>query len=360
MAKYILILTQALKNESVDLLERSLLDMQNKTDRKYTVLKWAIDKVTIKTDTITYDSDVTLPISEIALAIKRTWGPIRTKALLLCQQLEQQGVIILNGCQFIEWTHSKILQYQHLENEHLFPKSLCFNADSIETVTQDNYKKTVKKIMNDAEEHLRFPMVLKTNKGCRADGIFLLKTNHALEELLEELFISMMATPSLEFREGFLLQEFILTHPNPSISNYFRLNIVNGKPQSAVQFQLKWQPEGNHLYEKLVDFQGCEDKPINLTDLPISFITKVIQACPCKNGVVGVDLICYQNSRYLLEFNDGPAIALIIELAKTAQLTSETYPGIQACNAFANEIATLCYGLIQPEKQPKRAMRALL
>jgi hypothetical protein len=49
------------------------------------------------------------------------------------------------------------------------------------------------------------------------------------------------------------------------ISNYYRINLVNGKPQSAVQFQLKWQSQNNELaIKKLVPFDNAVNMPVAL------------------------------------------------------------------------------------------------
>src|SRR3989339_869692 len=123
--KYILILTQEVNNKSVEMLAKSL---REKSYDDYTILIFDVKCTQIAGDYVLHKpgsnnfSVQSIFIADIALVTKRTWGPIRTIALQLCQQLEKNNVLILNGCQFIQWSHSKILQYHTLPA--LFPHTV--------------------------------------------------------------------------------------------------------------------------------------------------------------------------------------------------------------------------------------------
>ncbi len=68
-------------------------------------------------------------------------------------------ISVLNGCDFIAWSHSKVTQYHSLKNLNIIPESIVFNLDD-----QDVTSKL---------SALGFPLVVKTDQGCRTDGVYL-------------------------------------------------------------------------------------------------------------------------------------------------------------------------------------------
>lgn len=81
MKGIILVLTQSNENESIRRLIESLA-----VRNQFEVLACEIDQVNLEGDQIACGSRL-IPLKQINLVIKRTWGPIRTKALKLCQAL---------------------------------------------------------------------------------------------------------------------------------------------------------------------------------------------------------------------------------------------------------------------------------
>lgn len=354
MSKYILILTQDPNNQSVALLEKSLKQAQTNLKEKLEILNWDVSKTQMIGDDLcqlSYENFIgvrkIVKISDIALGIKRTWGPIRKQAISICQKLEEKNVPILNGSRFIEWSHSKIDQYETLKNTALFPKTRCFGKEIMADIYTENVQNKIEQVISHVQGKLQFPLVLKTDKGCRADGVYLVRSIPVLKELLNELFMQIIKNKTHEIKDGFLLQEFIVTHPNEQISNYYRINIVNGEPQSAVQFQLKWSMVKGFSYEKLSDFEGHDDKPMDLSFFPKEDLESIVFRCPCKNGVVGADILYYNDEMYLLEFNDGPVISSIVELSNTEKPTEKNLKAIEACRDFPMTIASLCLNHIK-------------
>lgn len=350
--KYILIFTQDVSNKSVELIEAALARAQLNFDLRehYKILKWNVSNLYVENDFLILKSHSNLisirsriPISDIALVIKRTWSPIRERALHICQILEKRNITILNGCEFIKWSHSKIDQYETLKFNNILPQTICFDRQFISNKSDEIIiDATFKKI----ENNLFFPMIFKTNKGSRATGVYLIESEYSLKELIKNHLTELKNNKMSEFKDGFLLQEFIATHPNPSISNYYRINIVDGKAQSVVQFQLRWEKVKDFSYKKLVDFKEAMDKPVDLNFFNKNAIEKILYLCPCKNGVIGVDIVCdADNKIYLLEFNDGPIISAIVELAE--KNNSDSHEAVKKCLEFPGSLAKLCFDKIK-------------
>ncbi len=288
-----------------------------------------------------------ISIKDISLVIKRTWGPIREQGLAICKRLEGMNVKILNGCDFIEWSHSKIQQYITLslkQKADLFPKTVYIDHKTIESLIKQTTKDNLAKALLDQMYPVyKFPMVLKKDNGCRADGVYLIDSLDNLKELLLNDFDSL--------RKGFLLQEFINSHTNPEISNYYRINVVSGKAQSAIQFQLIWKKIEACAALKLVDFKESEQIPVDLEIFPPKRLQEIVDAClPCRQDVVGIDVMFNNGQIYLLEYNDGPAVGLIVELGEK-YLNSDIPEQINAaksCHNFATSIADACLELASP------------
>ena len=355
MIKYILILTQDLNNKSVEILKESLQKQAvHSPEKDYKVLVWDVNKIIVNNKYISLLSNSNrlnfqspILISDLALVIKRTWGPIRTKALLICRALEQHGALILNGCEFIGWSHSKIRQYDTLKEWHIFPKTVCFDKQFILSMREKNVDDIVKTILQRISTQLNFPLVFKTDEGCRGDGVYLIESSEELKVLIKDILLESSKNKHSEFNNGFLLQEFIMTDAEKSISNYYRINLVNGRPQSAVQFQLKWEESNGRPYQKLFDFDGAEDKPVSLEIFDPRRLKKIALACPCQNGVVGVDVACNSGEIWVLEYNDGPMISQIVESAERYQKLQKYTEEVGNCANFPNAIANLCMNRIK-------------
>lgn len=180
MSKYIVILTQDINNVSVQQIAAAL--RCNINTKKFQVL--ILDVNVISANTL-----LQAPIhkfSDIAFAIKRTFSPIRNKALAICEKLEEEGVPVFNECAFIRWSHSKIAQYK--TSPHLFPQTVCFDAEFMRSIQDKDEKEVAQKVIKTLGfSKLTFPLVFKTSEGCRGDGIFLVETENALKALMEKL-----------------------------------------------------------------------------------------------------------------------------------------------------------------------------
>ena len=239
---------------------------------------------------------------------------------------------------------SKILQYHTLPA--LFPHTVCFDKQFLLQIKNDPLDRAIEKII-DKINILQFPMIFKTDEGCRGDGVYLVGSKQDLRNLLQKFMFELQSNSQSKFRNGFLLQEWVKTHANLDISNYFRINIINGKAQSSVQFQLKWEKSDVNNYKKLADFKNAEDKPIDLAVFDSLQLKRVVSACPCQDGVIGADVLYdNENKMHLLEYNDGPAVSAIVDLAQRNNPEINN-SAIQQCFNFPDEIAKLCFLLIE-------------
>lgn len=290
-------------------------------------------------------------LSDIVLVIKRTWGDIREEVLKICKQLENRGIYIFGGCLWIEWSHSKITQYKTLADKLLFPKSIVFDTFDEDLAEHDDFDSRLDSIILRAGNELGFPLIVKTCKGNLGDGIYFLESEKALRKLLT--FKEKENTESKDkFLEGIILQEFIKTHPDLSISNYYRINMIGRIPQSAVQFQLKWCD--SLIYseiKKLKSFAEAEEKPINLSFFNTEEIKHLVDALPYKEGVMGIDILVSEGKFFFLESNSGPSIPQIVKLGekfkKEDGLLSDDRLAADQCVNFSDEIAQYCLRKIE-------------
>lgn len=341
----ILLLVQE-NSRCIELLTKAIQEKLTMNDSLYV---WEIKNVLFSDDksSISNNGHEQLLVKDISLVVKRTWGPSRKHGLNICKSLEGMGVRILNGCGFIEWSHSKIQQYITLAQEHkadLFPKTVCVRSDDIENfINKATEHDLAKHILEKMHPDYKFPMVLKKNKGCRADGVYLIDSLNTFQDLLVKDLESL--------REGFLLQEYITSHVNDEISNYYRINVVSNKAQSAMQFQLVWKKNEDGAALKLVDFPESIQMPIDLKIFPEKRLQEIINACPYKQDVVGIDVMFNDGQMYLLEYNDGPAVGLIVDLGEKYLNSKipEELNAAKACYNFAEANADICLKLASPE-----------
>jgi glutathione synthase/RimK-type ligase-like ATP-grasp enzyme len=365
--KVVIILTQDVNNGSVDLIKKAIL-----AHTKYPVYVMALEKTQIDTEEkcILYQDlpflQRRIPFSSIACVLKRTWGPQRTPALQKCRTLEEAGVKIVNGCNLIQWTHNKILQYLRYKESNLIPKSICFDADWMK------YKKVddIPAIISKAEETLVYPMVFKTAQGCKADGVFRADNRAALIALLTDRFNAPPNVKIANIRDGFLLQKYIPPiETSDAVSTYYRINIVDHKPQSAVQFQLAWVNNLNQPYHTLSENLDADDKPVNLSIFPEETLQKIIQTAPGHLGVIGIDVMRIKKDEeksekkkdkekceiVLLEFNDGPGTLVIDDLGRKISRDSPDRAAAVLCEEFAPETAKYCEAFaLSPSLSPSQ------
>jgi glutathione synthase/RimK-type ligase-like ATP-grasp enzyme len=350
-----LLLVQEKNNKSTQLLQEAFQSMLLHDSDDHRLFVWEIQD--IQFDGIPFDDDTliqqkpgtisdgktTMAIQDFDLVMKRTHGPIRKKGLAICKTLEESGVKIVNSCDMIEWTHSKIGQYQDLQlngDDWIFPATITYNAESIESLLKHSKEASdtlVDALLETVAPKLSFPFVLKKDKGCKADGVYLIDSKESFEDLVSKDFDSLS--------KGFLLQEFLPSYDSSYISNYFRLNIVDGKIQSAVQFQLSWEPMDGSRALKLSDFTEADDRPVDLSIFPKESLQRILSACPYFPEVIGIDVMLCNGALYLLEYNDGPAVSIIVDLGKKFLSLSQDSTQIksaQACLDFARAISQSC------------------
>jgi len=336
----IVLLSQDKTNKSVRLLASHLEDAVRESSGE--VCLWEVKDFKWKDDRHITNGEEEISLEEIAFVMKRTWGPIREKALTICQDLEKKGVKIINGTGFIEWSHSKIRQYEMLSTtgkKHLLSNTFCVDKTSFEEITSRTPREDIAEaIMKKGEGSVRFPMVLKKDQGCCADGVYLISSL--------DVFKAFVSNNLTQLQDGFLLQAFVGSHEKNEISNYFRINAVDGKVQSIVQFQLRWQYSDKLQVSQLVDFKEAEDKVIHPTIFPSESLKEMMTACPYYQEVVGIDVMFDGNKMYLLEYNDGPAISVVVDLGvealKLKALSESQVEAAISCRQFAKAIADFC------------------
>jgi hypothetical protein len=65
--------------------------------------------------------------------------------------------------------------------------------------------------------------------------------------------------------------------------------------------------------------------------------------------VIGVDVTYHDNKIYLLEFNDGPVLSEIVELAQQYH-QSGCIAAVTECGSFIKAIADLCMNKLEKKK----------
>lgn len=344
--KFIFVLTQDPNNLSVLLIQEALKNQLKEAslEDEIEVRNVSLEKIIICTEnntvkiTTSSTTEEIISLDDILLVMKRTWGPDRYRGLELCKIFESQDIPILNGCSFIQWSHSKIAQYKQLENKNIFPKSLCYDQGTVERMLKSEID--LNEILESVETNLSFPVVFKTSEGTRGSGIYLIESAEILKNRLLQFVIELQnfikeenISKVREWMSGFLIQSYIETHNEPNIAAYYRINVINNEAQSAVQFALQWE-ETQWGYRKLTTKPSTLDHPINLEDLNFEPIRSIIQSSPYVLDVVGIDIVCSKEGElFLLEFNDGPNVSEIVQLGKK-YLNNP-------CKNFSNEIAFL-------------------
>lgn len=340
--QYFLILTQSTHNKSVLMIKRALINRLkiDQKDKELKVIVWDLENIRIVGGDIVHRpknspiNSITIPLSDIQMVIKRTWWPNKiSKATNLCTALAESGVKMLNSLSLSEWCNSKILQYRTLENENVFPTSICFDKSFIAENAEMPAIAIAALITQEMSGNLAYPVIFKTDKGCRSKGVFLVESERGLIELIEYL-------KHQKYDGGILLQEFLKTNADSAISTYYRINIIDGKAQSAVCFEeMMWiDYEGYEDVKKLIVYDG-DSRAVSLSEFDSVELGKVIDLCPSRNGVVGVDVVIANNRMYLLEFNAGPGINELVQVARTNPVDPVA---AHAVLCFADAIAASC------------------
>lgn len=340
MTGTILILTQEQGNKSVIELQAAL------QESGLNVLVFELTKTRITETSVICENGIyrhTVLITDLALVIKRTWGVARIEALIKCKQLAAQGVRILNGCDLVELVHSKIKQYNLLLGREFLPRSICFDVEFIKThSSRVDFTDRVKAAI---PPDFHYPFVVKISEGCRADGVYRVDTPEGFGEWLQDYQKKLAENKTYEF--GFMLQTYIEPKAgDPSISTYYRINVVAGEPQSALQFQLQWKKTERAYFYLNDQFPEAVDKPVSLGIFDSMQLARIIQALPYRLEMIGIDLMFKGGQMYLLEYNDGPIISLVTSLgAKGLELDPQD-AAAQACKnflvkvvAFASQLA---------------------
>ncbi len=139
-----------------------------------------------------------------------------------------------------------------------------------------------------------------------------------------------------KINEPLLLAQKYIPSSSDQISRYYRVNVVGGKAQSAVCFELMWKYVNNN-YQKLSDFDNANDKAVPPGFLDPIQLQNIINACPYPMDVVGLDIMVEGEKLWLLEYNDGPNINLTEKLGEKDQSISH--------QQFSAAIAEHCISL---------------
>lgn len=361
---FILILTQRYNNKSVLALSRALESYSSTAvtplDKIETIV-WEISQhreVEITSDTVKLilpDTQThapmrtTLPIADIKLVIKRTWGPIRDKVLAICEKFEEVGMRVFGRCDWFRWSHSKLSQQRYLDPYVTYPDSypLPWPSDRL----------TLQAI---ADERLGYPFIIKFPSGNRGDGVFLIENEEAIAHFLDYY---------RQFQQTFseiICQVFIHTSQDLFLSTYYRVNVIGGRIHNAIKFQFEWISSDNMQGVRVLkDTPNCHDGPITLDPDVLHSMQHLIQAMPYTEGIIGFDIVLSfpDSVFYLLESNSGPAIADIISLGRKFFNSPDisTQHAAALCLSFSSSIAAYIGQILSPEYQAKhRQLNKLL
>lgn len=281
--------------------------------------------------------------TSISLVINRSGSSHRHQAVDICEQFHKKGIRILNGIDFIRWNNEKIAQYRDLEARAIFPVSFIFDREYVKHFTESY---DFSEIINKAKT-LGFPLIFKTNEGAQASGVFKVESIMGLQSLLEYLVKKMRAELNNDFSSGFLLQKFITTHTNPNISEYYRIDIVDGKIQCAMLRSYGWDTKSSEQYKALDRSAMLNEKPIPNTFFTPAFIQKITKINDFKMDMIGVDVVKdTEGNFYVLEYNASPGIARAVYIGEHSPASNET----KACREFPLAIADCCLSYVNNAK----------
>ena len=342
----IIILTETSKNESVQLIKRALEAQYSVHDFQAIVVeKQLMDKTQFDPTSgnlivpyLGYFGPRLIHASEIALVVVRTWTDKRDPVIALSRALHDHGVPVLD-VDAVDWTLSKIAQYDSLQQHgHLFPDSVCFDAEWMQS-NQGN--SPISTILEQIRE-LGFPLVIKTSRGSRGTGVYRVSDETGLSVFLSDYFSDRLNIPKRTKEQGLIIQRYIPPYESSlslTQSVYFRVNVVEQKICSAVQFEIHWENMVDKPYEKInIDTHEDNDRPILIDSELHAWYESMLPYFPYPLNVVGLDIIKGANGQYfLLEVNCGPNISDIEKLGHRFPLLE----GAENCQAFSHQMAQL-------------------
>lgn len=296
------------------------------------------------------------PLNDIALVIKRTLGDANITFLAIAEQLEAQGINILNGFELLNNSFSKINQYNLSRDPTIFPETLCIDNDFFRrrNMEQATDAEKIQAIINEAQgmQTLTWPLVLKPAQGFRGQGILLIENSETLCNYLMQLENGTTKLQSLLIADGLLLQNLVPTDEDINRSVYYRVNVVGGRAQSAVQFEFVWAEAEIPNARQLVIRRETE-RPINLNFFNRQDLERIIAGCNLSDDkVAGIDILFHreENRIYFLELNTTPVIHTIVAHGETLLNAAEhTWPAdreaAQCCINFPQAIVQHCLAL---------------
>jgi hypothetical protein len=345
----IIILTETRKNESVQLIKQAL-DAQYSAQgfEAIVVEKQLMDKTQFDPESgnlivpyvgVGYFPPCLIPSSEIALVVVRTWTDKRDPVIALSRALRDHGLAVLD-VDAVDWSLSKIDQYQSLQPYcHPFPDSICFSGDWLQNNQGDS---PILAILEQVRS-LDFPLVIKTSRGSRGTGVYRVLNETGLFAFLSDYFSDQLNIPKRTKDQGLIIQRYIPPY-EPSLmlmqSVYFRVNVVEQKICSVVQFEIHWESMASgQPYEKInIDTPEGNDRPILINAELQTWYESMLPFFPHPLNVVGLDVIKGADGQYyLLEVNCSPNISCIEKLGHCFPALE----GAESCRMFSNQIAQL-------------------
>ena len=355
MTQYAIILTEDVKNKSVCIIATELSKKIEEFTSNLQVLILNADDIQMSGEHLVIGSRSTtffektkstnIHVDEIAVVLVRTWTEKRYLAWEICQVLIEYQVAVVDA-QLIPWTHSKIAQYQSLAHEEIFPPSICLDENWMKSCCENpsDLEVLIQRAIIDVD-NIGYPCVIKTSHGSRGTGVYRALNQEGLHAFLHDYLSNRIQTPEIIKKTGLIIQHFIPPiDTSISRSIYLRINVVDQKISSVVQFELGWEPfmiqEQPQYYERLIEnIEQPQDRPIEISELLNRWFLSIKEIMPHKFGVVGLDVMIDQTGKYrLLEVNSGPMVSLIVELG---QQYSHTVAG-QQCLYFGKDIAEIC------------------
>tara|TARA_R110000868_G_scaffold16392_1_gene73687 strand:- start:1073 stop:2206 length:1134 start_codon:yes stop_codon:yes gene_type:complete len=363
--KTIILLTEDASNLSVSLIDKAIAEQCQKSNiplNSLVIEKKVGDGLTLDCDALIKTSQGLFPtllitLNDIAFVMVRTWTNKREPVIALAEDLKERGISVSDS-ELMPWTLSKVAQYYSLQDNNVFPESVCLDESWMASYEMRDKEVVVQQVKKDVEK-LGYPLVIKASRGSRGTGVYRAKDEESFTQFLSYYLWGSNMTQTKTRRYGLIFQKFI--HPfDTSISLersiYLRLNIVNQRISSVVQFELEWQPvvldAESNCYEKIQgEILGSGDEPIALTSPLIEWYEDLLPLLPFPLGVVGLDLMKDEHGNYfLLEVNCSPNVSLIEKLGKMS-------PEIEAgkrCLEFSSQIANFC---IQQAFENKKIMQ---
>ena len=206
------------------------------------------------------------------------------KDIYLAQRLENAGIKLFNSATAVENCDDKMRTAIALEKCGLPTPKTFFAPKTFDTVGYNDLS-----FLNDAEEKLGYPMIIKEAFGSFGQQVYLAKTREETERIVQ----SLGAKP-------FLLQEFI----SESMGKDLRVNVVGNRAVCAMERY------NNHDFRSNVT-GGGKTKPHTLTKAEAEMAIAASQAVGAD--FAGVDLLFGKNGMLVCEVNSNPHFKSTLE-----------------------------------------------